>query len=216
MTSQPLTRVTLRQEVARLLRSDITAGLLEPATLYPIAEVAVRLGVSITPVREALLELSRDGLVEVVRNRGFRVREITEQDLDDIVEIRRLLEVPAVRRLAGTVPAVDLAELRELAAATVEAARSGDLSRYLALDKDFHLSLLERAGNARLTAIVSRLRDETRLYGLGRLAGTDTLVATTHEHGRLLDALQDGDGELAGQILTEHLDHVRGVWAGRP
>lgn len=214
MTSQPLTRMTLRDEAARRLRSDITAGLLEPATIYPIADVAAQLGVSITPVREALLELARDGLIEVVRNRGFRVREITEQDLDDIVEIRRLLEVQAVRKLAGRLPAASVAELRSLARASVKAARDGDLTRYLELDKEFHLTLIALSGNARLTDIVSRLRDETRLYGLGRLAGTKTLVHTTKEHARLLDALEAGDADLAEEVLTTHLEHVRGVWAG--
>lgn len=215
MTVQPITRVTLRDEASRRLRSDIASGLLSPATLYPIAEVASRLGVSITPVREALLELANDGLVEIVRNRGFRVREITDLDLDEIVEVRLLLEVPAVRRLAGALEAPDIARLREVAEATVEAAHKGDLPSYLELDKQLHLDLLALAGNARLVSVVSRLRDETRLYGLGRLAGTKALVETTKDHTRLLDALEAGDAERAEELLRAHLGHIRGVWAGR-
>lgn len=214
MTVEPITRVTLRDEASRRLRSDIAAGLLQPATLYPIAEVASRLGVSITPVREALLELANDGLVEVMRNRGFRVREITDQDLDEIVEVRLMLEVPVVRRLAGALGKADSTRLRAMAKETIEAARRGDLSGYVRLDKQFHLDLLSLAGNARLVALVSRLRDETRLYGLGRLAGTKALVETTREHILLIDALEKGDADAAEAVLVEHLGHIRGVWAG--
>jgi DNA-binding GntR family transcriptional regulator len=212
VTVEPIARVTLRDEASRRLRSDISAGLLQPATLYPIAEVAARLGVSITPVREALLELARDGLIEVVRNRGFRVREITDRDLAEIVEVRLLLEVPAVRKLAGAIGPDDLARLRATAKATVDAARRGDLSAYMQGDKEFHLDLLGLTGNARLVAVVSRLRDETRLYGLGRLAGSKALVDTTREHLQLLDALENGDADGAEQVLREHLSHIRGVW----
>jgi DNA-binding GntR family transcriptional regulator len=206
-------RPTLRDEVSRQLRSDIAAGLLEPQRLYGIAEVADRLGVSITPVREALLELARDGLVEVARNRGFRVREVSDADLEEIVELRVLLEIPAVRRLAGQLPPAEAKELRRLAKASVEAARSGDLSSYLQLDRDFHLRLLALAGNSRLVDVVARLRDETRLYGLGRLAGTKALVATTREHTALLTALETGDADAADAVLRGHLGHIRGVWS---
>lgn len=206
-------RPTLRDEVSRQLRSDIAAGLLEPQRLYGIAEVADRLGVSITPVREALLELARDGLVEVARNRGFRVREVSDADLEEIVELRVLLEIPAVRRLAGQLPPAEAKELRRLAKASVEAARSGDLSSYLQLDRDFHLRLLALAGNSRLVDVVARLRDETRLYGLGRLAGTKALVATTREHTALLTALETGDADAAEAVLRGHLGHIRGVWS---
>jgi len=213
VTVEPITRVTLRDEASRRLRSDIQSGLLAPATLYPISEVAARYGVSITPVREALLELANDGLVEVVRNRGFKIREVTDRDLDEIVEVRLLLEVPAVRRLAGALDPVDLARLRQLADDTVDAARRGDLSSYLVLDKQFHLDLLGLTGNQRLVSVVARLRDETRLYGIGRLAGTEALVETTMEHTRLLDAIAKGDADRAEALLREHLGHIRGVWA---
>ena len=64
--------------------------------------------------------------------------------------------------------------------------------------------------------LVSRLRDETRLYGIGRLAGTEDLVATTEEHLALLDALESGDADAAERVLREHIGHVQGVWSGEP
>lgn len=211
--NRPLARLTLRDEAAQRLRSEIVAGLLVPGELYPIAEVAQRLGVSITPVREALLELSTEGLVEIVRNRGFRIRAVSEEDLDEIVELRLMLEVPAVRKLAGLRERPDLEQLRELAHRTERAAAEGDLAGYLEHDRAFHLGLLELAGNARLVQVVARLRDETRLYGLSRLVGTAVLGDTTHEHQELLDAVASGDASRAAKVLTGHLKHARGVWA---
>lgn len=214
-SGEPIARTTLRDEASRRLRVDITSGRLDPGTLYPITDVADRLGVSITPVREALLELARDGLVEIVRNRGFRIREVTDRDLDEIVEVRLLLETAAVRKLAGALTTADLARLRASAKETVAAAKSGDLPSYLALDKQFHLDLLALAGNERLTAVVAKLRDETRLYGLGRLVGTKALVDTTREHLLMVQALAEGDGVAAARVLADHLGHARGLWAGR-
>jgi DNA-binding GntR family transcriptional regulator len=209
----PIARMTLRDEASRRLRSEIASGVLAPATLYPIAEIAQRLGVSITPVREALLELANDGLIEIVRNRGFRIIEVTDDDLDEIVSIRLLLEVAPVRELAGKLKPADHARLSEIAHAVDQAATDGDMARFLELDRDFHLSLLGLGGNQRLVTIVSKLRDETRLYGLGRIAGTKALYDTAHEHLLLLDALKAGDANKADAIITGHLRHARGVWA---
>lgn len=215
LANAPLARTTLRGEAARRLRSEIISGQLLPATLYPIADVAQRLGVSITPVREALLELASDGLIEIVRNRGFRIIEITAADLDQIVEVRLMLEVPSVQRLAGKISPEDMAHLRLVAAETDRAAAAGDLTTYLQLDRAFHLALLGLTGNARLVEVVAKLRDTTRLYGLGRLVGTQALVDTTHEHVLLLDALEKKSGRDATKILTSHIKHTRGIWSGR-
>src|SRR5258708_1047846 len=120
--NRPLPRLTLRDEASRRLRSEIVAGGLEAGLLYPIAQGAERLGVSITPGREALLELSSEGLVEIVRNRGFRISEVSEKDLDEIVEMRLLLEVPVVQRLAERAETLPLAPLRDLATQLKKAA----------------------------------------------------------------------------------------------
>jgi DNA-binding GntR family transcriptional regulator len=206
---------SLRDQALRVIRAGIISGELRPDQLYALGAVAEQLGVSVTPVREAVLELAREGLVTLARNRGFRVRELTERDLDEIVELRRIIEVQAVRAIASRRLLTEDGALRELAKASEKCAAAGDWAGFLDNDRDFHLSLLSHLGNERLLASVGTLRDQSRLYGLDRLAGTESLMRSTHEHDALLDAVLAGQADEAAAIMDRHISHARGIWAGR-
>jgi DNA-binding GntR family transcriptional regulator len=210
-------RGTLRDQVADSLRAAVVAGQMAPGEVYSAPGLAERFGVSATPVREALLDLVRDGLMEPVRNKGFRVTELDAATLDATGEVRLLLEPEAARRAAsqpGPVRAQAVARLRPLAAAIVEAADAGDVVAHVRADRAFHLGLLELAGNAVLTESVMRLRDRSRLYGLPGLARAGRLVETAREHDALLDLLAAGDAEGAAGVMRTHVSHVRGEWSG--
>src|SRR4051812_40547668 len=92
----------LRDQVANALRAALIAGELRPGEVYSAPALAAEYGVSATPVREAMLDLAREGLVEAVRNKGFRITEMTERDLDEFTEIRALIEIPTVVGLTAT------------------------------------------------------------------------------------------------------------------
>jgi DNA-binding GntR family transcriptional regulator len=209
-------RQSLREQVANGLRAAIVAGQMRPGVLYSVPTLAERFAVSVTPVREAMLDLAKEGLVDPVRNKGFRVTELADKDLDDITELRALIEVPTVARLAVDIAAEDVESLRELAQAIVDSAAQGDLIGYLEADRRFHLQLLRLAGNPRLVEVVSRLRSQTRLYGLDQLVQQDRLTASAAEHHELLDALQAHDPEWAETVMRRHIRHVRGIWAAVP
>lgn len=209
-----LRRQSLRDDAAQAIRAQIVAGEIKPDTLYAIGQIAEQLEVSITPVREALLDLAKDGLIEMVRNRGFRVRVLSDQDLDEIVQIRLMLEVAAVREIAEHRLVTDFAPLRELSARTEAAAVAGDWVEFLTNDRELHLALLHHLGNPRLVEIVGRLRDQSRLYGLDRVAGTHAFLDSTREHDGLLDAVEAGRADKAAELMTKHLKHARGIWAG--
>lgn len=206
---------SLRDQALRMIRARIIAGEIEPGRLYAIRRIAGEMGVSITPVREALLDLAKDGLIEMARNRGFQVRTMTEHDLDEIVELRRMVEVQTIRAIAEHNLLSDPADLRELCAAAEKCAAAGDWAGFLDNDRAFHLGLLAHLGNERLLGFVGSLRDQSRLYGLDRIAGSPTLLVSTREHAELLDAVQAGKSEEAARIMNRHLDHARGIWAGR-
>jgi DNA-binding GntR family transcriptional regulator len=206
--------VSLREQARRALRTRIVTGDLVPGKLYPIGPIAEDLGVSATPVREALADLSHVGLVEIMRNRGFVVREHTEHDLDEIFELRLMLEVPAVERLSGHLEPADEAACLELVDSCRLAASRGDLEVFLEADRAFHHRLLEALHNDRLVQIVDRLRDETRLFGLPNLARTHQLVASADEHEQLLKGLVCGDKNV-GEFISRHIRHTRGIWAGQ-
>ncbi|PYC77188.1 GntR family transcriptional regulator [Streptomyces tateyamensis] len=203
----------LRDQVAHALRAALISGELRPGVVYSAPALAADFGVSATPVREAMLDLAREGLVEAVRNKGFRVTEMTERDLDDYTEIRALIEVPTVGRVTRTATAEQLEALRPDAEAIVAAARAHDLIGYLEADRQFHLSLLALAGNARLVEVVGDLRKRSRLYGLTRLDQRGELVSSAEEHLELLDLMLTGDAEAAESCMARHLGHIRSLWA---
>jgi DNA-binding GntR family transcriptional regulator len=203
----------LRDQVAHALRAALISGELRPGVVYSAPALATDFGVSATPVREAMLDLAREGLVEAVRNKGFRVTELSDRDLDEFTEIRALIEVPTVGRVTRTAAREQLEALRVEAEAIVAAARAHDLIAYLEADRRFHLGLLGLAGNARLVETVGDLRKRSRLYGLHRLDRRGELVSSAEEHLELLDLMIAGDAEAAEECMARHLGHVRSLWA---
>jgi DNA-binding GntR family transcriptional regulator len=206
---------SLREQVTRALEAAVIAGELQPGIIYSAPALAERFGVSATPVREAMLDLVGEGMVEPVRNRGFRVVEVSEADLDQISQIRLLVEVPTMGQVAKLLTAEKIAELNALGQAIEEAAQEGNLIDYLDCDRKFHAQLIAAIANPRLTDLVDRLRRQARLFGLQELADTGKLVASAQEHRALLRVLQSGDVAASESLMTAHIAHTRGLWAGR-
>jgi DNA-binding GntR family transcriptional regulator len=219
MTQRPLAvpalsdRQSLREKIADALRAAVISGQMDQGVVYSVPTLAVQFEVSATPVREAMLDLAKEGLVEPVRNKGFRVTELTDKDLDDITQLRELIEVPVVAQLAGTAPHEDVEALRPLAEAIRDSAETGDLIRYVEADHRFHLGLLALAGNPRLVEVVRDLRTHTRLYGLRKLVEEGRLAGSAAEHSELLDAILRRDRAHAEEVIRRHIGHVRGIWA---
>ena len=207
---------SLREEAHRVIRSAIITGEIVPGEIYSAPSLASALGVSPTPVREALLDLVNENLLEVVRNRGFRVVPLTEYDLDEIYELRILLEVPAIGKVAGRLDASDARELWVMVERIEAAARQGELAAYLGADQEFHVGLARLAGNRRLANLIGRLRDQQRLYGLPQLLDSDSFFKTAFEHRLILETVLAGDREGAESLLRRHLSPTRGLWAGHP
>nr|WP_037610086.1 GntR family transcriptional regulator [Streptacidiphilus rugosus] len=206
-------RRSLREQVTHALRAALVAGELRPGIVYSAPVLAAEFGVSATPVREAMLDLAKEGLVEVVRNKGFRIVGLTDQDLDDFTEIRELIEIPATVRVAETATAQQLEPLRAHARAIVKAARKGDLIAYVEADRQFHLGLLALHGNRHLVDTVRELRSRSRLYGLQTLVAAGRLVESAEEHEQLLDVMISGDLDAVESLISAHLGHVRKLWA---
>lgn len=209
-----LRRVSLREQALDVVRQALVSGEIKPGDIYSAAALAERLGVSNSPVREAMLTLVHEGLLEAVPNRGFRVVPLSDTDLDEVYQLRLLLEVPAMVQLAERGIAAERERLTGLAEEIERAAADRDVIRFLETDRAFHLELLALHGNRRLVSIVANLRDQTRLYGLKMLAQQDKLGASAAEHRRLLSAIDAGDAELVSRLTRAHLEHTRHEWAG--
>lgn len=205
-------RASVRGQVLAALRTALVSGELRPGEVHSAPVLAERFGVSATPVREAMQQLALEGAVEVVPNRGFRVVERDRRELAELAEVRALIEVPVMLRLARTVPAERWAELRPLAEATVRAASSGCRATYAESDRAFHRAVLSLAGNDQLVRIAEDLhrRAQWPLVGtvpVGRSRAD--LIADAHEHTALLDALIAGDLEVVKSLVGEHFTGAR-------
>lgn len=212
MSATPVTRMSLREQVADALRAAVIAGELEAGRVYSVPGLATRFEVSATPVREALLDLAKEGLVAAVPNKGYRVIELSDDDLDEVTHLRLLLEVPAVRDAAARITPEQVAVLRPLARQIEDAHAEGDLIGHLQADRRFHLELVAIAGNARLVELVGQLRALSRLYGLR--ADAEALGASMREHTELLDLLEMGKIDEAADLTARHIRHTRAEWAG--
>lgn len=199
-------RASVRGQILDALRTALVSGELTPGEVYSAPVLGDRFGVSATPVREAMQQLALEGAVEVVPNRGFRVVERGARELCELAEVRALIEVPVMLRLARTVPAERWAELRPLAEATVRAAAGGCRATYAESDRAFHRALLSLAGNQQLVQIADDLhrRAQWPLGGAPVSRGRAELVADAAEHTALLDALIAGDLNVVRVLVGEH------------
>ncbi|MEU6985933.1 GntR family transcriptional regulator [Streptomyces sp. NPDC046324] len=198
-------RHSVRGQILQALRTALVGGELVPGEVYSAPVLAERFGVSATPVREAMQQLAIEGAVEVVPNRGFRVVERTPRELAELAEVRALIEIPIMLRLARTVPAARWAELRPLAEATGAAAARGDRAHYAEADRAFHRAVLSLAGNEQLLTVADDLhrRSQWPLVS-GPVTRHGDLVADAAEHTALLDALIAQDVTVVQSLVREH------------
>ncbi|OON39668.1 GntR family transcriptional regulator [Izhakiella australiensis] len=217
MGQEPQLRQTnLRDQALSILKLRLVSGDLAPGQIYSASALAEELGVSNSPVREAMLTLVNQGLMEAVRNRGFRVLPLSDKERHNIYELRMLLEVPSMAKLAGMKEKIITrkAEFAAIAANMVNFAREGDIVGYLEMDRQFHLGLLAILENEQLVTIVENLRDQSRQYGLKALRETGGLIKSAEEHQPILEAMAAGDETLTASLMTAHLTHLVGDWAG--
>ncbi|MFF7066945.1 GntR family transcriptional regulator [Streptomyces pseudovenezuelae] len=199
-------RASVRGQILDALRTALLAGELRPGEVYSAPALGERFGVSATPVREAMQQLALEGAVEVVPNRGFRVVERGARELAELAEVRALIEVPVVLRLARSVPVDRWAELRPMAEATVRAASSGCRATYAKADRAFHRAVLLLSGNEQLVQISEDLhrRSQWPLVGGSATRGRADLIADAAEHTTLLDALIARDLDVVRRLVAGH------------
>ena len=208
---------SLREQARQVIRGLVITGQMQPDQLYSVPRLAAELGVSATPVREALLDLEREGLLQAERNRGFRVVSLSLHELIETFAIRLLLEVPSVGDIAeGGLSKQQLDELQQLAEATRQTAEASDLIAFLDADLKFHVQLIATLGNLSLAKLVETLRDRVRLHGFaGNDSSRDFLKQSASEHFKLLHYISKRDRAGTEATMRRHLERSRGVWGDR-
>ena len=206
MAALSLSPRALYVQVAELLRQRIYNRELAPGSWIDELRIAEELGISRTPLREALKVLAAEGLVTMKVRRGAYVTEVSEQDLREVYELLSLLESDAAAALCRLADDADLAELEALHGQLEQAAKpaTGSRDRFFELNEQFHRRMLELAQNRWRVQIVADLRKVMKLNRQGSLFKAGLIEASLAEHRAILDALLARDETLAAQRVREH------------
>ncbi|MFF1705802.1 GntR family transcriptional regulator [Streptomyces sp. NPDC058252] len=177
----------------------------EGGTLLTEGELADAVGVSRTPVREALLRLEVEGLIKLYPKKGALVLPVSAQEIADVVETRQLVEEHAARKAVPASPQL-LARLEELLAQQKEQAAAGDLAAAAVTDRCFHAEIVRSGGNEILSRLYDQLRDRQLRMGVAVMhAHPDRITKTLAEHQQILEALRSGDAEAVVGISHRHV-----------
>ena len=199
----------LRDVVFQTLRQAILRGKLEPGGRLMELHLADMLGVSRTPVREAIRKLELEGLVITIPRRGAVVAQITRTDLEDVLEVRCALEELAVRKACQKMTPEQLILLKQAASRFEKGIAAGDLMESAQADVDFHEVISDATGNRRLIQILNNIRSQVYRYRLENLKNKASHPDLIREHTRLIEALERHDEEEAARFIRVHIENQR-------
>ncbi len=203
------TKTSLVSDAYSHLKEEIRTNRLPPGYQAPEPEIALRLGMSRTPVREALIRLEAECLVELIPRRGARVLPISAGDMKDIYEILTALEPEAAANVAAREPsAEDLKPLEQATAKMERALDADDLDAWAEADDVFHATLLAINGNDRMRTFVTSLYDQAHRARIITLRLRERPVRSTEEHRMILDRLRHGDADGTRNIFRQHRERA--------
>lgn len=197
----------LREVVCETLREAIRDGILEPGERLMEIQIAEELGVSRTPVREAIRKLELEGYVIMLPRRGTYVANLSIKDINEVYEIRASIDALAAGLAAERITDDELEQMERMLVATVEAFDKGDMDRVVEYDTKFHDVLYCASRNARLVGIINNLREQLTRFRSISMAYPGRMKKTMEEHGRMVEAIAQRDVELAQQLARQHMEN---------
>ncbi len=206
---RPEDYMPLREVVFTTLRHQILKGDLKPGERLMEIALANKLGVSRTPIREAIRKLENEGLVVMIPRRGAHVAEITQQELNDVLEVRKTLEVLAIRRAIEYMTVKDIRELRaaEEAFAILVEKKNAELIRLGEADEHFHDIIYRGTNNRRLIQILNNLREQMYRFRVEYLKDPDIRQTLVREHDAIVRAVEERDPDEAVRMMKLHIDN---------
>ncbi|MFI7500081.1 GntR family transcriptional regulator [Streptomyces sp. NPDC049687] len=203
----------LRDRVYEALLELIATRALQPGQHLVESELASHLGVSRQPVREALQRLNTEGWVDLRPAQGAFVHEPTEEEADQLLTVRALLEAEAARLAAARANTADIDALDEILGLGLQAVADDDVDAAVALNARFHAKIMELAGNAVLAELAAQVDRRVRWYytPVARQRGEQSWI----EHRDLITAILNRDEQLATTLMREHTEHTRRSYHAR-
>lgn len=199
----------LRDVVFKTLRQAILKGELKPGERLMEIALAEKLGVSRTPIREAIRKLELEGLVIMVPRRGAHVANITESDLNDVLEVRIGLENMAIDKACILMNEEDLQELYQAEMHFEEIMAGGDLTKLAEADVEFHEIIYRSSNNRRLMQLINNLREQIYRYRMEYLKDEPTRIVLAKEHKAIYEAIKSRDAQRAKAITFNHIENQR-------
>ena len=200
-----LPKESLTDQVTTKIRAAIVSGEMTPGNHYSAIAISEKLGVSRTPVREALQLLEKEGIVTVAKNRGVRVNQISLDDIVEVFQLRLVVEPPAAARAVLNASESDLEVLRKLHHEMILVGQTGDGRATLEADKKFHLYLLGLARNAKLDGIVGELRNLVLAHGQVTIPQARTSQDLAGDRDELMNAILNRDPSGAQIAMRNHV-----------
>ena len=197
----------LRDVVFNTLRKAILRGNLEPGERLREIHLADKLGVSRTPIREAIHKLELEGLVVMIPRKGAVVAEITEKSLRDVLEVRRALEALAVRLACEKILDAEVEELKVAAERFEEALETGDVTAFAEADVRFHDIIYRATDNQRLIQLLYNLREQMYRYRVEYLKREDAHETLLEEHQAIIETIEKRDVAKAVEAVRTHIDN---------
>ena len=197
----------LRDVVFNTLRQAILRGELKPGERLMEIQLANKLGVSRTPIREAIRKLELEGLVLMIPRKGAEVADITEKSLRDVLEVREALEELAVRLACDKIKEEEIEELKKAAQEFKETLDCEDVTRFAEADVKFHDIIYRTTDNERLIQLLYNLREQMYRYRVEYLKREDAHETLLAEHERIIETIEKRDKEEAMKAVSRHIDN---------
>jgi DNA-binding GntR family transcriptional regulator len=198
----------LRELVLDAVREAIINGTLKPRERLMEIQLAEELGVSRTPVREALRKLELEGFIVMVPRKGAYVADISFKDIADVFEIRAALEGLAAALAAERITNEELEAMERVLAEKAEAIAKNDLDRLVETDTKFHEAIYEASRNQRLWTIISNLREQIQRFRTTSLSNPGRSKQSLDEHRNIVEAIQARDIQLSRKVAQEHIENA--------
>jgi DNA-binding GntR family transcriptional regulator len=196
----------LREVVCETLRDAVRRGILQPGERLMEIQLAEDLGVSRTPVREAIRKLEMEGYVIMMPRRGTYVADLSIRDINEVFEIRTSLESLASGLAAERINEDELEKLQRLLVEIGAYIKSGDMDSIVRTDTEFHDLLYQASRNSRLVGIISNLREQLTRFRTTSMSFPGRLKATLEEHRKIVEAIAQGDEKAARKAAEHHME----------
>lgn len=195
----------LRDIVFQTLRKAIITGELQPGERLMETQLGEKLGVSRTPIREAIRKLELEGLVVMVPRKGAQVAQFTEKDIQDVLEVRAALEALACKLTCKNMDDRVLLKLQLVIKEYEYAAEQGDIETMIQKDVEFHEAIFNATQNDKLVQLFNNLREQVHRYRIAYMKNTSQSETVNAEHIEILEALKEGNEERVAELAAQHI-----------